>query len=830
MPALDVLHPPSEHTVIKPRAIWARPALAVLVIAAPLALGGAPQWTVPLFALFAMASLAVAGWDRSFAKHDRLFVAWVVIVGLSMLQLAPLPPVLLRLLDAESAEASGEVLAALRVSRVGSWRALHHDPGSGLSDLLYFLGLGAAYLASVRVSAREEGDRVVRFVAASALLVALLAVAHQITGQDKLYGIYHPRFAAPPIVSPLLNPNHLAALTGAGAILWLGIAVAADRAASRVAGAISAIFCGIVCMLSLSRGGVAATVGCILLFIGLNARRGASPRSPERRGPPVWGGLALGAAIVLAGLYVASTSLSMEYAHGDTSKLENMRRALGLLRTHWLLGVGSGAAPVAVAAAGRLDPEWTFLRVESLPVDLLVSFGVVAGVAVLVLGLRALRMWWPPGPTRPIVVGAWCAMVSLVAHDLVDFSLFLGGVGYPAAVLAGYLMAQRLRGWGRPLSRGTDVVRTAPVGLLLVGLALTPFAWRSTLECDRDRVEELLRADASAVHGAEVRAALMRHPSDAYLQLLVAAHAAAQNDPSGLRFVRRALELSPHWAQPHLLLARVFAAHGLRSQALVEVREAMLRSSTIFRECAQILARLRPLPDGSEMEHITPAARYGLTMLDVTATLVSEDAAFVASVDEILLRRDSTYFPALRRRAEAVIAEGHPADALVFCDRLVSGHPSLAVGYLCRGNVHALLHDDREALRAYGAGLGHSRDTYDLQIARARLYASERRPVQMREAITAAREAAGSDLERLIRANGTLGYLESSVGNDRGAIEAYLMAHALAAPEMPYLIELVEAASRVGDRPSVEQGCASLVERGALDPRAQAVCGRGPAR
>ncbi|MBK8694342.1 MAG: hypothetical protein IPN17_19190 [Deltaproteobacteria bacterium] len=275
---------------MKPRAAWARPALAALVFGAPMALGGAPWWSVPLFSIIALSGFVVAGWDRAVAQRDRLLVCWLLLLGVLGFQLLPLPPSLLQLIDATSAAASAGALDPLRVSRAGAWRALHHDPGSGIADLLYLLGLGAAYITATRVSSREEGDHTVRLVAWGALLIAGTALAHQVTGQDRLFGFYRPHSASPPILSPLLNPNHLAALTGAGAILWLGLAVAADRVAPRTVAAIAAVLCGVVCMQSLSRGGVAATVGCILLFVGLNARRGTSDRAPPQSGPQVWGG------------------------------------------------------------------------------------------------------------------------------------------------------------------------------------------------------------------------------------------------------------------------------------------------------------------------------------------------------------------------------------------------------------------------------------------------------------------------------------------------------------------------------------------------------------
>lgn len=834
MPAIDVLHPPRESTSIKPRAAWARPALALVALGAPLALGGAPAWTVPVFALVGLTALVLAGVDRAGIGRDRLLVCWLMLAGVLALQLAPLPPALLRLIDPVSAAASAAALDPLRISRAHAWRALHHDPGGGLSDLLYLLGLGATYLAATRVASRENGDHVLRLVAYAAALIAGVALAHQFTEQDRVFAFYRPRAAGPPILSPLLNPNHLAALTGAGAVIWLGFAVAADRASSRTVAAVAALMCGVVCMLSLSRGGAAATVGCILLFVALNARRGVNGRALPHKGPQTWAGLALGVLVVLGGLYVAATSLSDEYARGGTSKLENIRRSLGLLRDHWLLGVGSGAVPVAVVSSGRLDPDWTFLRVECLPVDVAVSFGLPIALAAGWFAFRALREWLPPASASPIVVGAWCAMVSIFLHDLVDFSLFLGGVGYPAALLAGYLSAQRLRRWRTPLPHGTAVTRLPPIALLVAGLVLAPFAWRSPIESDRDRVEELLRASASdvrggALHGEALRGALTRHPSDAYLPLLAGAHAAAIGDPSALRFVARAMEISPNWAQPHLLLARTFAARGLRSQALVELREALLRSSSVVRPAGHLVARLRPLPSRDELDHVAPRAPYGMNFLDVATAHEGLSPEFLLAVDEVLLSRDPTYVNALRRRERAASAEGRLDDARSLCQQTMSAHPALAEGYLCLQAIQSRQGDDAGAMRTLAVGVTRASDTYGLYLARARIHAARREGPAMRESIAAALEAAGADLPRLVAAHGLRGQLEASLGNHAGAVEAYGMAHSLAAPETPYIVDLMEAHWRRNDRAEVEQLCGQVDEHGPLGPRVARYCHRAPA-
>ncbi|MDB4931743.1 MAG: hypothetical protein JWM10_4227, partial [Myxococcaceae bacterium] len=362
-----------------------------------------------------------------------------------------------------------------------------------------------------------------------------------------------------------------------------------------------------------------------------------------------------------------------------------------------------------------------------------------------------------------------------------------------------------------------------------LGLALVPLAWRATLETERDHVEELLRADAATIHGDALRRALIRHPFDAYLPLLAGAHAAAQNDDAALRFVARALALSPNWAQPHLLLARTFAARGRRSQSLVEIREALVRSESVIRAAGELAVRLRPLPDADELDRVTPRAPYGLVFLDIAATRPGMPGPFITTVDELVLARDPAFVSALRRRAQFAFAEGRPRDAIGYCDRMIQAHPNLGEGYVCRGTILVTLNEGAAAMRTYAQGIARATDRYDLQIARARAYTARQEAAPMREAIAAAIEAAGADLDRLVAAHGVHGQLEAALGNDRGAIEAFLMAHALVAPEAPYFLEMLEASARTGDRQGVEQLCSTLGERGPLEARARAVCNHGPA-
>jgi tetratricopeptide (TPR) repeat protein len=803
------------------RTRFALPVLGVTVLGAMLGLGGAWNPSIPLFAVTAAAALFLSGVDRPTVLRDPVTRLLLVLLAVGVFQLLPLPPALLRLLDRGSEEASRLALAAWRIDRAAAWRPLHRDPGTGYVDLVYLLGLGAAYLAAAQAARREVLERLYEICAASALVAALVAFAHVGTGQDQLYGFYRPVQASPPVISPLLNPNHLAALTGAGAILWLGLALASEKPLPRVLHGIAAVACGGACAMSLSRGGVASAVGGVLLLLALDARTEGAPGSRKVRRRPALQtllGYLFAGAIFLAGAWLSAGALAREFSEGDASKLAIFRRAVAMLRGHELLGHGSGSLPVVSATGERLSPEHTFLRVESLPLDLALSVGVVATAAVIYFALRAFRRWLPPAGAPTPALAAWAALLSLAAHDLVDFSLYLGGVGYFAAVLAGVLSGWTARAWRKPLPRSESLARWPGVAAFVTAALLAVVAARSGLEHERDRAERSLRASATWFETPEAQAVAARHPSDAYLQLLMGSYAVAAGHPAGLRFVARALSLAPTWAQPHLLLGRVLAAGNRRGQTLLEVREVLARTTSQPGPCAQLVMRLRPLPTREELQRVAPRHLGGVAFLHGVAA-AAPTPEYAAMADELLLERAPDFVPALQRRATAARAAGDLDGASVWCERIERARASDVAGAMCRVDVFVARGDSEAALRTLDRALPRVQDRYPLHLARARLLAAARNAAGMRREAALMQEAAGADLERLIESHGLRGELEAALGNLRGALAAYEMAETLALPDHPYALQMAQIASRLGDREVLQARCTVLLEQ---DPSSEA--------
>jgi tetratricopeptide (TPR) repeat protein len=807
--------------------------LGIAVVGSMLSLGGAFAPTVPIFAAMAAVAFAITGADVRALRHDPMRWLFVLLIGVALFQIAPLPPGLLRVLDRTSEEASRLAWEPWRMSRAATWRSLHRDPGNGMADVTYLLGLAAAYFAAVHAARRDALERVYGICSGSALACAFIGIAHLATGQDHLFGFYRPTQAAPPVLSPLLNGNHLAALMGAGAILWLGAALNTEKPFLRLLHGISAIFCGAVCALTLSRGGVACAVGGVVLLLALDSRsEGQGERDRRARRKPTLQtsiGYAIAGLIFAAGAWVAASSLHREYAQGDTSKLTLLRGAVALLRGHELLGYGSGAMPVVGAAGSSLDPERTFLRAESLPIDLALSVGVFVTLAVLYFGVRAFKRWLPPAGAPTTALAAWAALVSIVAHDLVDFSLYLGGVGYFAASLAGLLSGWYVREWRRALPRSDALLRWPAAVIVVLVVMLAPTAMRSSLERERDTLERSLRSVPGSFASDAARAAVALHPGDPYLPLLLGTYAVAEGHPTALRFVARSMELAPNWAQPRLLLARILALGNRRGQALVELRAVLERTNAHPGPCARAALSLRPLPTREELDRVAPRHLGGVAFLNGMAAW-APDAAYAQMADELLLERNEGFLPALQRRAEAARSRNDLEGSFQACMRMERTHPEDAAGAVCRAEVQRARGDHDGALRSLERALVRARDRFPVHRARAQLFAMRGDTAAMRRETAMMQETAGAAVERLTEAHALRGELETQLGNLRGAYAAYEVAESLAVPEHPYSYPMAVLASRMGDRQAIEVHCGFLMEREPVPLSVRQLCDPAAAR
>ncbi|HEX3760644.1 MAG TPA: hypothetical protein VHW23_18140, partial [Kofleriaceae bacterium] len=230
----------------------------VALLISVLAIGGALRWTQAVVAgLIALALVMQIGSRRRLDHVSPLLVLIGLAAALTALQLIPLPDGLLAALDPRGIELRHDGAALAQTS---PWPAISLDPAGTLRALAFLVTLLGVAVLGLRVASSERGRYLVlAAVAVTCGLAAAVTGVHTLLNADSLYGIYRPQHAAPPILGPLLNANHLGGLMAIGAVLAVGLAFYQRQVVQlRVLWVVIAIGCSATAMASLSRG---ATLG-----------------------------------------------------------------------------------------------------------------------------------------------------------------------------------------------------------------------------------------------------------------------------------------------------------------------------------------------------------------------------------------------------------------------------------------------------------------------------------------------------------------------------------------------------------------------------------------
>lgn len=796
------------------------PLIAALLLGPASYLGGAPAFSIPLWTAVAFFAVAITGENWATLRRDRFVQAGVLAVSLAVFQLLPWPPVLLQRIDAESAWVSAGAISAFGRSRSVAWRALHMDPGTGWSVLEYLVGVVAAYVASRRIAERNSGTLLISLAATATLWISGVALAHKAWGLERVWGLYLPQGAAnEPILSPIMNANHLAAFSGAGMILWLASAIGANQPAARLAAGTAAVLCGATTVLTLSRGGIIAAFGGVFLTFVLSRR--ASSRAGRRFGSRQFQTALVILGVVVLSFYTGWEAVQAEYATPDLRKLEVFVAAARIAAGHPLLGVGPGGLYAAIGLHGAIPGAFSMEMAESLPLDLAIAFGIPAALALLLLGARWLFHIRPKlADSETRLVGAYAAVVSLVVHDLGDFALWMSPAGMLLACLGGVLAGEvHLRNARTMVARRPD--RSVQL-LAVAGAALAIVSARTVVRMPDYVARDTMQTVASGGHlpDSAIRSILVQHPGDPYLPLAAATMYLRGHDRRALRLLARAMALSPRWGEPHRVLADALVTVRARSQAMVEVRLA-LQAGTDASRLVNLLVALAP--DRYELDRLTPQSQAGRMLLDQYA-LAAHDDQRIEAVDEAILQRFPFDPRATLRQAARASAAQDSLRAFSLLDTLARRRTDCADCWVALADWYAnesRLEEAVAIITARRPGGAAGRPFLErLGEYRTRLGDTDR----MREAMRTLMELAGSDVDQRIRADGLLGGFEERLRHDAAALSAFERADALALPDHPYLERVIGIAQRAGDVPRVRAACRTMIDEGHPSQGTRTLC------
>ncbi len=428
----------------------------VLLVFAPLWMGGRHPAGRLLFAglicVIAVASL----WQRV-RRHDETWsvtgIEWLLVAVFAVIafQIVPLPHRWLAAISPALADrlplwtTSGSANLGL-----GSWSCISLHPDATRGGLAMFAAYTVLFLITAqRVRGVRDVRRVLCWVAAAAILMAVVGLAQLIFGNGKFLWVYsHPTREAVRVVrGAFANQNHMAHLLALGIgplVWWLSSRVMARRrgghwpAAGRDQAALwLGAGLGLVLLagvLTFSRAGVMAIVLAsvsitgVLIWTGCLTRRGWIAASVLL--------LLLGAALASHGVGPLATRLQtlvgaeslQDMSAGRDMVWSAVRKSI---QEFPLLGTGVGTHPDVYPMFLQRYAAVEFPYAESGYLQVLEELGVV-GLSLLLIAMGIVANWCrialigaPDSELRLLAGAVTASLIVSALHSLVDFVWYI---------------------------------------------------------------------------------------------------------------------------------------------------------------------------------------------------------------------------------------------------------------------------------------------------------------------------------------------------------------------------------------------------------------------
>ncbi|MCK5691029.1 O-antigen ligase family protein, partial [Myxococcota bacterium] len=249
-----------------------------------------------------------------------------------------------------------------------------------------------------------------------------------------------------------------------------------------------------------------------------------------------------------------------------------------MLSDYWLTGIGRGAFATIYPFYSEISKPLTFTHLENEYLQLLVDWGLVAGLALFAALFWALWHLLRDRLSDPKAAGLLAAIFFLSVHNLVDFNLELPAIIIPLIIAWSLFEKAQQNSGGEPIRKGLS----RRSGLVFASASLLVFALSAPIALGHQLREdgESFAREASAAKSWEqvdVLATIYskRHPADYLIALLAAESAISRGEhASALRWVNQGMYLGPGYSSGHLLAARALVGLEKSSQALLEYRLA----------------------------------------------------------------------------------------------------------------------------------------------------------------------------------------------------------------------------------------------------------------
>jgi hypothetical protein len=430
-------------------------AFLLMLFAAPLALGSyRPPAYIPLIIL--AYGIGIASWFRA-----RLARAYgepatpvpgarllLLLLGLALLQLVPLPPFLLAFLSPGSYVFHGRP-SGLAPS---SWQPVTVWPSWTAQAIVYMGGVSLLYAAAYRdFRERPWRRRLVVTVATTGVVLALIGLVQEASADPrKIYGIWKPRVSWA-VFGPYENRTYFANYLILAIPLAAGLAVQAARAtayawrrrgrrrwlslldgegpaALRWTAAAVTLVIGLLA--SQSRGGLAAFAVSLAVLAVLMRRRSVI------------------LVAVVALLPLAFWALQEgRINHGEPLWSPNDQRlsvrpiiwrdALRMVPEFPLLGSGLGSFPAAYRRYQTVIMTYVIPNAHNEYLELMFDMGIAGTVVMALLAVEFLRRGVAAARADTLAAAAFAGVAAGALHNIVDSNWHIPANAVTFAVLAG---------------------------------------------------------------------------------------------------------------------------------------------------------------------------------------------------------------------------------------------------------------------------------------------------------------------------------------------------------------------------------------------------------
>ena len=539
-------------------------------------------------------------------RHPKGLLFFAALSAVTVLWSVPIPPALHELLFPKLTALRRELLPAELLS---GWSPISLAPGQTLAEAARIAALGLLFF-SCRQVPRVTVWYAVLF---SGGALATIGIIQFSLGIENVLGLYTPVDRAPEALRPVpvltstfVNPNHQASyfLVTIGACMALvrrGLGRMTyreppnnDRLSRIVLLSLLGSLAVAALMLTYSRAAMIMAAALVGVSVYSIARSGAMTGR-------IFAILSI--PLLILSLVLASFKLSFGTSWSElasltspegTEKLTTLLGHKGLLRFSHTIGIGRGAASDLLPVMAPTPSGRTMTHIESMPIVILVEYGLLLGTVVL----ASVLAWFITAFSRRRDVASALVLATLAAlccQNFVDFNLEFNGVSAPAVALASTVSPVSKLRIQKNMARRA-VKSAAFVTIVLFALS----AWAGGSWASQRTLVSKVRDGR-----LEFEQAIRRHPFDARLHLYRARSAARSGDmATAKRAAESARRLEPAAIEPHLLVGQIEQRMG-NPRAARRAYQAAL-SQIIRPPSPEFVTYLAEVLDPEQLAAVTP--------------------------------------------------------------------------------------------------------------------------------------------------------------------------------------------------------------------------------